>query len=240
MLQGFIEKMVIYMEQLHILSITCRILLSAVCGCVIGLNRGKARQPAGMRTHMLVCIGATLVMLTGQYSYELFGEGDPTRLGAQVISGIGFLGAGSIIVSGKEKDKVKGLTTAAGLWTSACIGLCIGIGFYMATIVATLAVVIVLEKLKTWEHHLVFENVQIQLYIEVNSARAILQMIQKLEKLDLEIQNISVLKKKKSGVQKAVVCVENTGNDSKEDILQKLEQVEEIQYVKYTMLPDML
>lgn len=239
-MQELIEKIILYMEQLHIVSITCRILLAAVCGCFIGLNRGKARQPAGMRTHMLVCIGATLVMLTGQYSYEMFGVGDPARLGAQVISGIGFLGAGSIIVSGKDKDKVKGLTTAAGLWTSACIGLCIGIGFYMATIVATLAVVIVLEKLKHWEHQLVFENVWIQIYVEGDSAGAILQTVQKLEKLDLEIHDISVLKRKKSGMQKAVVCVQNTGNNSKEEVVRKLERLEEIQYVKYTMLPNML
>lgn len=79
---------------------------------------------------MLVCMGAAAVMLTGQYMFEEFQSGDPSRLGAQVISGIGFLGAGSIIISGKKR--VKGLTTAAGLWVAGCIGLSIGIGFYWA------------------------------------------------------------------------------------------------------------
>ena len=110
-----------YLEGINLASITLRIVMSMVCGGVIGIERGKAHQPAGMRTYMLVCMGAAMVMLTGQYMYYHFQTGDPARLGAQVVSGIGFLGAGSIIISGKTK--IKGLTTAAGLWTAACIGL---------------------------------------------------------------------------------------------------------------------
>ena len=110
-----------YLEGINLASITMRIVMSMVCGGVIGIERGKAHQPAGMRTYMLVCMGAAMVMLTGQYMYYHFQTGDPARLGAQVVSGIGFLGAGSIIISGKTK--IKGLTTAAGLWTAACIGL---------------------------------------------------------------------------------------------------------------------
>ena len=96
-------------------SVTIRIIISVICGGVLGIERGKANQSAGMRTYILVSLGATLVMLTGHYMYDKFSTGDPARLGAQVISGIGFLGAGSIIVEGKTK--VRGLTTtAAGLW----------------------------------------------------------------------------------------------------------------------------
>lgn len=103
-------------EGLNPFSVTLRIALSVLCGGVLGLERGRANQSAGMRTYILVCLGATVVMLTGQYMFEKFSTGDPARLGAQVISGIGFLGAGSIIVEGKTK--VRGLTTAAG-WPSA-------------------------------------------------------------------------------------------------------------------------
>ena len=92
-----------YLHELNVVSIVVRILLAAVSGSVIGLDRGKTGQAAGMRTHMLVCIGAALVMLTGQYTYEFYDGGDPSRLGAQVISGIGFLGAGSILVSDRGK-----------------------------------------------------------------------------------------------------------------------------------------
>ena len=117
-----------YLEEFNVLSVTVRILLATLCGGVLGIERGKANQAAGMRTHILVCLGATLIMLTGEYMFHKFSTGDPARLGAQVVSGIGFLGAGSIIVEGRTK--VRGLTTAAGLWTAACIGLAVGIGFY--------------------------------------------------------------------------------------------------------------
>ena len=120
------------LKELNIISISFRIVLAVICGGVIGAERGRAHQPAGMRTYMLVCLGSTLVMSTGQYMYNTFEAGDPARLGAQVISGIGFLGAGSIIISGKTR--VRGLTTAAGLWTAASIGLALGIGFYSAGI----------------------------------------------------------------------------------------------------------
>ena len=112
------------LTRLNLISTAFRILLAMVCGGVIGLEREKANQAAGMRTYMLVCMGASVVMLTGQYMYETFQAGDPARLGAQVISGIGFLGAGSIIIAGGKR--VKGLTTAAGLWVAGCIGLAIG------------------------------------------------------------------------------------------------------------------
>ena len=111
------------LTRLNLISTAFRILLAMVCGGVIGLEREKANQAAGMRTYMLVCMGASVAMLTGQYMYETFQAGDPARLGAQVISGIGFLGAGSIIIAGGKR--VKGLTTAAGLWVAGCIGLAI-------------------------------------------------------------------------------------------------------------------
>ena len=222
-----------YLKLLNTVSILVRILLAAVGGSLIGLNRRKAGQPAGMRTHMLVCIGAALVMLTGQYSYELYGQGDPTRLGAQVISGIGFLGAGSIIISGKSHNNVKGLTTAAGLWGSACIGLAVGIGFYSAAIITTIVVTLVLSKFKNLEQKLILEDVQFQLYMEVEET-AMAQILQKMTDIHLEIEDLSVIKKKKSGIQKVSLSVHNTGKGSKEEILRKLEEIHEIQYVKYT------
>ena len=116
------------LSDLSIVTMIFRIILSMACGGVIGLERGKANQPAGMRTYMLVSLGSCVVMITGEFLFYKYGAGDPARLGAQVVSGIGFLGAGSIVISGKSK--IKGLTTAAGLWASACIGLVIGIGFF--------------------------------------------------------------------------------------------------------------
>lgn len=122
----------------NILTITIRTILALLCAGVIGSDRNLHGAAAGMRTHILVCIGAMLAMSTGQFTFLMYGAGDPTRIGAQVVSGIGFLGAGSIIVT--RSNRVSGLTTAAGLWASACIGLAIGVGFYEGALVGTVAV----------------------------------------------------------------------------------------------------
>lgn len=118
-------------RELTMLSVVLRPLVAILLGGVIGLERGLKNRAAGFRTYMLVCLGACIVMLTNQYIYQLLGTGDPVRMGAQVISGIGFLGAGTIIVT--SRSQIKGLTTAAGLWCSACVGLAVGIGFYELT-----------------------------------------------------------------------------------------------------------
>ncbi len=128
------------LHEINLLSISVRLLLALICGGVIGLNRAMNKRPAGFRTHILVCLGATLVMLTNQYMVDILGLAtDPARLGAQVVTGVGFLGAGTILMRGGGR-KVEGLTTAAGLWVCACIGLALGIGFYSAAIITTLLV----------------------------------------------------------------------------------------------------
>ena len=116
-------------------SMVLRILLAILLGGIIGMERGMKNRPAGLRTYMLVCLGACIVMLTNQYVYQTYGVGDPVRMGAQVISGIGFLGAGTIIVT--SRNQIKGLTTAAGLWASACVGLAVGIGLYEVAILGS-------------------------------------------------------------------------------------------------------
>ena len=110
-------------------TVCVRLLLATICGGILGLERTRKKRPAGMRTYMLVCIGATIIMMTAQFMNQRWG-GDVGRLPAQVISGIGFLGAGTIVVT--RRNQIKGLTTAAGLWASAIIGLCFGAGFALA------------------------------------------------------------------------------------------------------------
>ncbi len=220
-----------YLDQLNFASVLIRIFMATIAGSLIGLNRAKIGQPAGMRTHILVCIGATVVMLTGQYIYERYGTGDPTRLGAQVVSGIGFLGAGSII---SDKEKVRGLTTAAGLWASACIGLALGVGFYFVAVVATMVEMIVLTWVKGWEQKLMPENVQFHLYMETRTTAAAETVIQKIEKMGVKIESVSVAKKKKSEFQKVVLSVHDMGRNKKEEVLRTLGNMEEVRCVKYT------
>ncbi len=126
------------LELLHTfnpLSVAFRLLLAAFLGGCIGVERGRHGRPAGLRTYILVCVGACLTTLLGQYCVQrLQYDGDPLRIGAQVVSGIGFLGVGTIISD--RNAHVTGLTTAAGLWTAACMGLSIGVGFYWGALVA--------------------------------------------------------------------------------------------------------
>ena len=121
-------------------SVLIRLVCAAVCGGIIGFERGLKGRPAGLKTFSLVCIGATMVMVTNEYIIEYVsgGSGDPARLAAQVISGIGFLGAGTIMVTGA--NQVKGLTTAAALWVTAAIGITIGSGFYFGAMAGTAVV----------------------------------------------------------------------------------------------------
>jgi putative Mg2+ transporter-C (MgtC) family protein len=112
--------------------ILLRLLMAFVFAAVLGIERSIKRHTAGLRTYILVCVASTVVMLVNEYLVAAYGTGDVARLGAQVIPGIGFLGAGTILVT--SRNQVKGLTTAAGLWASACLGLCIGAGFYTVAI----------------------------------------------------------------------------------------------------------
>ena len=116
------------LRDLNVLSVCVRLLLAVAFGGTIGFERGIRQRAAGLRTHMLLCVGAASTMLVSQYIYASYGVGDPARLSAQVISGIGFLGAGTIIVT--RRNQIKGLTTAATLWATACMGLAVGVGFY--------------------------------------------------------------------------------------------------------------
>ena len=136
-----------FLELIHTInpwSATIRICLAVLFGGVIGFERGLHGRTAGLRTHILVCLGSTLTALVGLYSVQSLGlSGDPLRVGAQVISGIGFLGVGTIIL--RNRDHVKGLTTAAGLWATACMGLTIGIGFYTAAIVSFVMIMVTIS-----------------------------------------------------------------------------------------------
>ena len=128
----------------NLLTLIIRTLMAIICAGVIGFERDAHGSAAGLRTHILVCLGAMIAMSTGVFAATHF-SGDASRIGAQVVSGIGFIGAGTIMVN---RGHIKGLTTAAGLWTSACIGLAIGTGFYEAAIVGSVAVLIVEKWLK--------------------------------------------------------------------------------------------
>ncbi len=138
-----------WFREINLFSIILRLVLAIVIGGFLGMERGLKNRPAGMRTYILVCVGSALVMMTNQYVYQNWHVSDPVRMGAQVVSGIGFLGAGAIIITGKSQ--VRGITTAAGIWASACCGLAVGIGFYEGALFAGFISLLVMGALEKFD-----------------------------------------------------------------------------------------
>lgn len=176
------------------IDVVLRILMALLCGGIIGYEREYKNRPAGLRTHMMVCIGSALVMIISQYIYENYmpGANDPARLGAQVISGIGFLGAGTII---RERFSVKGLTTAATLWVVACIGLAIGSGYYIIAGIATLVIFLSLIIFRKLEHILKIKEKNAKVRITVSYSKEIEKAIRgELVDMGYKVKNMKFAK----------------------------------------------
>jgi len=182
------------LRELNAISISVRLALAMILGGIIGLERGIKKRPAGMRTYMLVCIGATLVMITNQYLTYLFPYSDPARMGAQVISGIGFLGVGTIIIT--RDRQVRGLTTAAGLWASACMGLAIGIGFYSGALIGMVFIFIVTTIMHRLDIELIRRSRAMDMYIELTDTSHIYKILDHMRENDIKVTHMEVMRPK--------------------------------------------
>ena len=154
------------LHEVNLFSTVIRITLALLMGGVLGAERGLRNRPAGFMTYVLVSMGAAMIMLTNQYVFTVYAQSDPTRMAAQVVSGVGFLGAGTIIVT--KNDEVRGLTTAAGLWLAAGLGLAIGIGFYSGAIIGFLFSVFALITLKRIDVYIKQHAKSMEIYLEYN------------------------------------------------------------------------
>lgn len=186
---------------MKIYEVVMRLILSILIGGAVGYEREHKNRPAGFRTHILVCLGAAVISMIQQYTVsdtikliQLYPQlsaalkADSGRLGAQVISGIGFLGAGTII---HEKGSVKGLTTAASIWVVACIGLAIGSGYYTLSILSAVSAVIVLVSLKKFEEKFLDKSSIIKLQIDSNDkTETVKQLADYFEGKSIKIKNI--------------------------------------------------
>lgn len=180
----------------HFLTMSIRLVLALVLSGLIGFEREINKHSAGFRTHILVGVSATLLMLMSLYGFtdylvenEAFVNFDPARIPSYVVSGIGFLGAGTIIVNGMT---VKGLTTAASIWAVAGLGLVVGIGMYGVAILTTLIILLSLIFLNNFEQRLTKRGQSAQLSIVVNSVQAIEEILKKYNQNGVVIQNINV------------------------------------------------
>lgn len=200
-MEAFVEFLrALDLRGLSEIAITLRFVCAVLCGGLIGLEREHKHRPAGFRTHILVCVGSALTTMTGQYLLTLSKinpdhfVSDPARLGAQVIAGIGFIGAGTIVVT--KRRQVKGLTTAAGLWVSAIVGLAIGVGYYEAALYTTFLILMVEIFLSRLDWFLISNVKNINVYVEYTEAENLTAVLHKLKEEDIKILDVEITKNK--------------------------------------------
>ena len=209
-----------------------KMILALLCGGVLGVERERKKRPAGFRTYMLVCVGAALATMTNQYMYELYGTGDPARMGAQVISGIGFLGAGTIITT--VHNRVKGLTTAAGLWAAASIGLAIGIGFYAGAVLGTVVIFFAMVSLHGFERRVVTSTKIALVYVELDKISSLRYLLAFAKENNIELVDVETEHggKAQSGETAVVVTLKLPNKTSHAEVVAKLSAVTGVVYAE--------
>ncbi|MBP3605070.1 MAG: MgtC/SapB family protein [Clostridia bacterium] len=179
-----------FLRSFNHITVFIRILLACLAGGILGAERGKHGRVAGMRTHILVCTGSALTIMIGIFTVGTLGFGsDATRIAAQTISGIGFLGVGTIMVRGKSQ--VVGLTTAAGLWAAAAIGLSFGAGFYVGGVLGTMIAILVNMLLPKIEYRYKLSRVSYVFYVEIASVYEVQAFVDSIEK-SYPIQEVEI------------------------------------------------
>ena len=194
------------LRELNSLSVFVRLMLSMTLGGVLGVEREQKRRPAGFRTYVIVCLGSTLVMMTNQYAHLYMGAPDPTRIAAQVVSGIGFLGAGTILVT--KNNQVRGLTTAAGLWAAAALGLAVGCGFYSGAIMGFLAILISIKVLHTVDYLIYRKSPVVSLYAEVDDIKSVSCLLSYAREHGMALGDLEITKQKQ--MNGGGICIRGT------------------------------
>ena len=232
------------LRELNIVSVVVRLGLAMLCGGLVGLERERKRRPAGFRTYMLVCLGASLTMILSQYFYVMaetqwhdvvLATGvrmDISRVGAQVVNGIGFLGAGTIIVTGRHE--VKGLTTAAGLWASACMGLAIGAGFYEGVVFGFIFIVMSIVTLPNIENMVTARTRNMNLYVELKRPNDIGDVLRYLRSSVAAIYEFSVDRNNsgREGIIGISFCIRLANRYDRPAILSTLADMDRVVFVE--------
>lgn len=220
------------------IQILIRLSLATILGGLVGAERERYKRPAGLRTHILVTLGSTLVMLVSISGFEDFGgKHDPARLAAQVVSGIGFLGAGTIF---KDESTIRGLTTAAGLWVCAGLGLAIGVGMYEAAIITTVVVIISLGFLNMLEPGIIYNDIVEVEFRAISSENLIERLEEKIDQEDGRITKIFIYSREYN--QEENITYTNfrikirfnkkIGLDFLNKIMLEIEEIEYISYIR--------
>ena len=214
------------LREVSLIAICVRLLLCVLCGGLIGLEREFKRRPAGFRTHILVCLGAAMTTMTGEFLLlYMHYETDMGRLGAQVVAGIGFLGAGTIIT---RRERVRGLTTAAGLWTSAVVGLAIGAGFYEGALIATLLVEAAELIFSRVEYRMLERAPELSLYIEYRDKDTLEELMRLFRSKNTKLLDLQITRAKSGSKHNAcaIVILRVRKKEQKETVLEDIRKTD--------------
>lgn len=219
-----------YLREMNIVSLLLRYLLAVLCGGLIGMERERRQRPAGLRTHILVCVGAATAFMISEYLVARGYDTDVSRLAAQVISGIGFLGAGTIMVT--RHQRVQGLTTAAGLWAAACMGLAIGAGFYEAALIGTVLIFFAAHLMIKLDSTMLERNRFFRMYIEFESAPAIGGFLTEMKNSGVKINSIDIDKNQEGQLTVAVAELECSDRKRHAEIVAAIRRLDGVMTVE--------
>lgn len=217
-------------------SIAVRLAIAVICGGIIGMEREHKRRAAGFRTHILVCVGSAMTPMIGEFLLSLRSlspenfSADPLRLAAQVIAGMGFIGAGTIIVT--RRRQVKGLTTAAGLWTAAIVGLAAGAGCYLEAAFATFLVLFTELVFSKIEYFLMASARAINVYVDFTEKSELYRIFDMLRKRGIEILDTEISKSTEYNSINAILTLKFPKKFKHDQILGEIMALESVRQVE--------
>ena len=206
-----------------------RLRLAFGSGGIIGYERSYKRVDAGIRTHSIVCMASCAIMITNIHMYMVYGTGDPVRMPAQVISGVGFLGAGCILVTGDRR--IRGMTTAAGIWGAACLGLCIGAGDYIVALTVLALVILTMTIFQAVDARIVKKTKYIRLYMEFESVTKVRNFVKYVRENEIKIIEMELVNQKILDNIGVVTTLKLKERDSAEHVISEFEKVIEAVFI---------
>lgn len=218
-----------YIRDFNIVSMIVRLVLATLLSAIMGYERGRRGRAAGLRTHILVCVGAAIASMTGLYISKSYG-GDVSRIAAQVISGIGFLGAGTILV--KNHSTITGLTTAACVWATGAIGIALGYGFYEAAILGTLIIYFTIRFLTGLEEKTLRDGKEFNLYVEFVDANKLNDTIFLFKEKGYKVENISLMPARSNMPSSiaASITVKVKERENVQEIVKRVSSIENVSF----------
>lgn len=224
-MEKFLETIYSFNE----ISMVLRLALAVICAGVVGIEREQKRRAAGFRTHILIAMGAAMTALLGQFLAQT-SLTDPLRIGAQVVSGMGFIGAGTIIVT--RRKEAKGLTTAASLWTTAIIGLAAGAGCYIEVLFCTFMIILAQIVFSKAEYYLIASSKIMNVYVDFSDKKEIYAINEKISEKKIEVLNTEINKSPDDDGISAVFTLKFPARIDQEEILRDIADLESVRRVE--------